>query len=129
MESLTAARKAAMSGNEPSDAIRVVNALLTQIDQIKRFPNVVILTTSNVTGAIDVAFVDRYKLHHPHVVLNNQIALSFIPNRADIKQFIGLPSTTAIYTIYHSSIRELMRVKIVTPAQQMLSLRYVIMLF
>ena len=25
-----------MSGNEPSDAIRVVNALLTQIDQIKR---------------------------------------------------------------------------------------------
>ncbi len=49
-----------MSGNEPSDAIRVVNALLTQIDQIKRHANVVILTTSNVTGAIDLAFVDRY---------------------------------------------------------------------
>ena len=48
-----------MSGNEPSDAIRVVNALLTQIDQIKRHSNVVILTTSNVTGAIDLAFVDR----------------------------------------------------------------------
>ncbi len=59
VESLTAARKAAMSGNEPSDAIRVVNALLTQIDQIKRYPNVIILTTSNVTGAIDLAFVDR----------------------------------------------------------------------
>ena len=25
-----------------------------------RFPNVIILTTSNVTGAIDLAFVDRY---------------------------------------------------------------------
>ena len=25
----------ALSGNEPSDAIRVVNALLTQIDQLK----------------------------------------------------------------------------------------------
>ena len=49
-----------MAGSEPSDAIRVVNALLTQIDQIKRFPNVIILTTSNVTGAIDLAFVDRY---------------------------------------------------------------------
>ena len=48
-----------MMGSEPSDAIRVVNALLTQIDQIKRFPNVIILTTSNVTGAIDLAFVDR----------------------------------------------------------------------
>ena len=59
VESLTAARKAAISGSEPSDAIRVVNALLTQIDQIKRYPNVMILTTSNVTGAIDLAFVDR----------------------------------------------------------------------
>lgn len=49
-----------MSGSEPSDAIRVVNALLTQIDQIKRYPNVIILTTSNITGAIDLAFVDRY---------------------------------------------------------------------
>ena len=59
VESLTAARKSAMAGSEPSDAIRVVNAVLTQIDQIKRFPNVILLTTSNVTGAIDLAFVDR----------------------------------------------------------------------
>lgn len=64
VESLTAARKSAMSGSEPSDAIRVVNALLTQIDQIKRYPNVIILTTSNVTGAIDLAFVDRYQQHY-----------------------------------------------------------------
>ena len=48
-----------MSGSEPSDAIRVVNALLTQIDHIKRYPNVLILTTSNITEAIDLAFVDR----------------------------------------------------------------------
>ena len=59
VESLTAARQSAMLGSEPSDAIRVVNALLTQIDQIKRYPNVMILTTSNITGAIDLAFVDR----------------------------------------------------------------------
>lgn len=59
VESLTAARKAAMTGSEPSDAIRVVNSLLTQLDQIRRYPNVIILTTSNVTGAIDLAFVDR----------------------------------------------------------------------
>ena len=62
VESLTAARKSAMSGSEPSDAIRVVNALLTQLDQIRRYPNVLILTTSNVTGAIDLAFVDRSAL-------------------------------------------------------------------
>jgi SpoVK/Ycf46/Vps4 family AAA+-type ATPase len=62
VESLTAARTTSVSGNEPSDAIRVVNALLTQLDQIKRYPNVLILTTSNITGAIDLAFVDRYIL-------------------------------------------------------------------
>lgn len=39
VESLTAARKSAMQGQEPSDAIRVVNALLTQIDHIKRYLN------------------------------------------------------------------------------------------
>ena len=85
VESLTAARKAAANGNEPSDAIRVVNALLTQIDAIKRHPNVFILTTSNLTGAIDLAFVDR----------------------ADIKQYIGPPARNAIVSIYESSVREL----------------------
>ncbi|KAG6958744.1 hypothetical protein JG688_00010376 [Phytophthora aleatoria] len=59
VESLTAARKSAVSGSEPSDAIRVVNALLTQLDSLKRYSNVLILTTSNITEAIDVAFVDR----------------------------------------------------------------------
>ena len=37
VESLAAARKSAMSGSEPSDAVRVVNALLTQLDQIKKW--------------------------------------------------------------------------------------------
>eukprot|EP01051_Picozoa_sp_SAG22_P006574 SAG22_NODE_435_length_10524_cov_8.503789_2_plen_409_part_00 len=47
VESLTAARKAASSGNEPSDAIRVVNALLTQLDQLRTYTNVLIVATSN----------------------------------------------------------------------------------
>lgn len=69
VESLTAARKSAMSGSEPSDAIRVVNALLTQLDQIRRYPNVLILTTSNVTGAIDLAFVDRSAGKHKCIAI------------------------------------------------------------
>ncbi|MCI21910.1 pachytene checkpoint protein 2 like, partial [Trifolium medium] len=52
VESLAAARKAALSGSEPSDSIRVVNALLTQMDKLKSSPNVIILTTSNITAAI-----------------------------------------------------------------------------
>ena len=85
VESLTAARSAAAAGTEPSDSIRVVNALLTQIDLIKEYPNVAILTTSNITGAIDLAFVDR----------------------ADIKQYVGLPSNPARYAILASSVSNL----------------------
>lgn len=48
-----------MSGSEPSDAIRAVNALLTQLDALQRYSNVMVLTTSNITQAIDVAFLDR----------------------------------------------------------------------
>jgi SpoVK/Ycf46/Vps4 family AAA+-type ATPase len=55
----TVAVQAAAGGGEPSDAIRAVNALLTQLDQLRHFPNVMVLTTSNITEAIDVAFVDR----------------------------------------------------------------------
>ncbi len=56
---------------------------------IFRHPNVIILTTSNITGAIDLAFVDR----------------------ADIKQYVGLPSAAAVYRIYHSCLKELMEVR------------------
>ncbi|KAL5272689.1 hypothetical protein ACHWQZ_G000769 [Mnemiopsis leidyi] len=90
VESLTAARQT-MSGSEPSDAVRVVNALLTQLDVIKQYPNVLILTTSNVSGNVDLAFVDR----------------------ADIKQYIGPPGPAAIYTILLSCLRELCRVGLI----------------
>lgn len=62
VESLTAARQAAISGNEPADSIRVVNCLLTQIDRLKARGNVLVLATSNITAAIDVAFLDRADL-------------------------------------------------------------------
>lgn len=50
VESLTAARKTAMNGNEPSDAVRVVNSVLTHIDRLRNQSNCLILTTSNLTG-------------------------------------------------------------------------------
>ncbi|CAB1333864.1 unnamed protein product [Coregonus sp. 'balchen'] len=100
VESLTAARNASQAGTEPSDAIRVVNSVLTQLDQIKRYPNVVILTTSNVTEKIDLAFVDR----------------------ADIKQYIGPPSVEGIFNIYLSCLEELMKCQIIYPRQQLLTM-------
>ena len=46
-----------------------------------------------------------------------------VNHRADVKQYIGLPSTEAIFKIYHSCLNELMRVGIVTPNRQILDLR------
>ncbi|XP_027337323.1 pachytene checkpoint protein 2 homolog [Abrus precatorius] len=96
VESLAAARKAALSGSEPSDSIRVVNALLTQMDKLKSSPNVIILTTSNITAAIDIAFVDR----------------------ADIKAYVGPPTLQARYEILRSCLQELMRTGILTKVQR-----------
>ncbi|PIA51665.1 hypothetical protein AQUCO_01100492v1 [Aquilegia coerulea] len=95
VESLAAARKAALSGSEPSDSIRVVNALLTQMDKLKSSPNAIILTTSNITAAIDVAFVDR----------------------ADIKAYVGPPTVQARYEILRSCLQELIRTGILTEDQ------------
>lgn len=81
-----------MSSSEPSDSLRVVNAVLTQLDQIRKFSNVLILTTSNLTSSIDVAFLDR----------------------ADIRQFIGPPNTAAIAKIYRSILDELVARQVVT---------------
>ena len=61
---------------------------------LNRHPNVLILTTSNLSGSVDIAFIDR----------------------ADIRRYIGLPSQSAIYQIYHSCIMELVKVSIV-PSQ------------
>ena len=91
VESLTSARKAAVSGSEPSDAVRVVNAVLTAIDAFRSRKNVLLLTTSNVSEAIDVAFLDR----------------------ADIKAFIGPPARSARYAILVSCVLELVRVGLV----------------
>ena len=97
VESLTAARKAAISGNEPSDAVRVVNALLTQLDGLKRYKNALVVTTSNLTGAIDAAFIDR----------------------ADIKEYIGPPGLGARYDILTSCLVELRRAGVVAPFEEL----------
>ncbi|KAI5451283.1 hypothetical protein NCC49_001879 [Naganishia albida] len=91
VESLTAARAGAMTGTEPSDALRVVNALLTQLDKLKHRKNVLVMSTSNIAQAIDSAFIDR----------------------ADIKQYIGLPPPQAVYWILSGCLTELMRAGII----------------
>ena len=80
-----------MAGREPSDALRVVNALLTQLDKLKLRSNVLVLTTSNLPSSIDGAFVDR----------------------ADIKFQVPLPPCQAVYTILKSCLEELIKSRLI----------------
>ncbi|KAI0650044.1 P-loop containing nucleoside triphosphate hydrolase protein [Trametes meyenii] len=95
VESLTAARAGAMAGTEPSDALRVVNALLTQLDKLKHRKNCLVMSTSNLAIAIDSAFVDR----------------------ADIVQYVDLPPREAIYEILRGCLVELIKKGIVTDVE------------
>lgn len=90
IESIAYARES-VSANEPSDSLRVVNAVLTQLDQLRKYSNVLVLTTSNLTSTIDLAFVDR----------------------ADLKQYVGEPNKEAICEIYSSAIEELIKAGII----------------
>ncbi|KAK2466496.1 hypothetical protein APHAL10511_002138 [Amanita phalloides] len=93
VESLTAARAGAMAGTEPSDGLRVVNALLTQLDKLKHRKNVLVMSTSNLVKAIDSAFVDR----------------------ADIVQYVDLPPREAIYEILRTCLGEMIDKDIIIP--------------
>lgn len=53
IESIAAARSSSSRSNEPGDAVRVVNAVLTSLDALKRRPNVILLSTSNMMNTID----------------------------------------------------------------------------
>ncbi len=41
------------SNSDPNDAIRAVNAVLTSIDKLKKYSNILILCTSNMVDGID----------------------------------------------------------------------------
>lgn len=76
-----------MNINEPHESLRAVNVILTQLDQIKNYKNILIITTSNLTELLDQAFLDR----------------------ADLKFFIKQPSLKGIYKIYMACINELIK--------------------
>ena len=95
VESLASSRTSSShNGGDPSDAMRAVNSLLTSLDKLRSFPNVLVLATTNLTDSIDAAFVDR----------------------VDLKLHIDLPIVKARYEILRSCVFELQRVGIVEPS-------------
>ncbi|RRT61335.1 hypothetical protein B296_00022254 [Ensete ventricosum] len=100
----------------------VVNALLTQMDKLKSWPNVIILTTSNITTAIGKLFMPlKYMM-----LLSKDLELDVVADiafvdRADIKAYVGPPTLEARYEILRSCLQELLRAGIVTYPQVLLS--------
>lgn len=90
VECLSMARES-LSNADPSDATRVVNTLLTQIDTLKRIPNCMVFATSNLISKIDPAFLDR----------------------ADVKFFLGPPHREARLTMLRGSLEALIDAGIV----------------
>lgn len=66
VESLAVSRRSTSSGADPSDAVRAVNALLTQLDALRGHPNVLVMATSNVTGTIDLVRRRMRRAHAAH---------------------------------------------------------------
>ncbi|KAK5134309.1 hypothetical protein LTR08_006738 [Meristemomyces frigidus] len=90
-ETIAGSREKSTSGSECNDGMRATNQLLTALDRLRNLPNVIVLCTSNLIGAIDQAFLDR----------------------VDIKQLIPCPSAAAIYNIFRSCLNELIRSNVV----------------
>lgn len=104
-----------------------MNALLTQIDRLKSYENVIVLTTSNITEAIG-RFSERlpglfeqvqpvFSLHHCVDDARSRFTDVAFVDRADIKQYIGLPGVRARYEIIRSCLTELQRVGIIQPSE------------
>ncbi|MCJ1376729.1 hypothetical protein MMC20_007974 [Loxospora ochrophaea] len=93
IESLTSAREQTLGSGDPRDALRAVNSLLAALDRLRSRPNIVVLCTSNLVEAMDVAFLDR----------------------VDIKQLVPQPCAEARYEIYRMCYLDLAKARIIAP--------------
>lgn len=82
VESIANCRESSMHG-EAQDSLRATNALLTGLDRVKEFHNLIILCTSNILGSLDTAFLDR----------------------CSVKRNVGLPSSSVQYEILRRNIQ------------------------
>lgn len=85
VEAIAVSRSSLLNKNENMDSMKVVSTLLTNLDQLKKYNNCIVLATSNLLESLDPAFRDR----------------------ADAIFYVGIPSVDAILQILNQSIKEL----------------------
>lgn len=59
VESIASSREFSTLHGESQDSLRATNTLLTGLDRMQKYPNVIFLSTSNLFDALDSAFLDR----------------------------------------------------------------------
>ncbi|AET40907.1 Pch2p Ecym_7051 [Eremothecium cymbalariae DBVPG len=97
VETIAFSRASLINKNETTDAIRVVNTLLTQLDNLKKYRNFITLATSNLLDSMDPAFIDR----------------------ADGIFHIPKPSTQGCKSIIESSIKQLIDAGIIKTSNKL----------
>ena len=90
--------------NNSSSLCQVVNALLTGLDRLKRLKNVLVMTTSNIAGAIGAL---RYLVIEKGGA-NRAPDPAFV-DRADIVEYVDYPPPEAVYMILSGCVEEMAR--------------------
>lgn len=62
VESIAMSREGNQQRGEPQESLRATNALLTGLDRLRSYPNVLVMCTSNMLGSIDTAFLSRVRI-------------------------------------------------------------------
>lgn len=93
VESLAISRHQLLNTNETTDSVRVLNCLMTHLDNLKKYPNFILLCTSNLRENIDPAFLDRL----------------------DVSFYVGFPSVTVCQQILTNITQEMINSEIIFP--------------
>jgi hypothetical protein len=126
VESLTTARAAALSGNEPTDGLRVGgngNASCKSLRQLgckcAIDPARQVKNKEERVGSdhFEPVWVDRLVEMRLSVATQADKADSAFIDRADIKEYVGLPPAEAIYWILSSILTELMEKRMIHRTQ------------
>lgn len=97
VESIANSRESSMSG-EAQDSLRATNALLTGLDRVKKYCNLIILCTSNIVECLDGAFLDR----------------------CSVKRLVNIPTGPIKYEILRNNLHSMIRDGIITSCESTL---------
>ncbi|KAF2683495.1 P-loop containing nucleoside triphosphate hydrolase protein [Lentithecium fluviatile CBS 122367] len=87
VETLASSRECGLQKSEVADSMRATNQLLTGLDRLREFPNVVFIATTNLLSTIDKAFLDRccikQEIRNPSGSVSYEVLRGAINKRID----------------------------------------------